>query len=511
MSLRKKTLIIVGLTLVCLIAILYAVSRFILLDSFSQLERRLVQNNVYRVKASLDYDLATLSRTTNDWAAWDDTYAFIVDANESYIKANLVDSTFITLRLNLIMFIDSSGRVVFGRAFDLHDEKSVPVMQDIMEHLTPGSMLLTHTSVTSSVSGIVLLPEGPLLISSWPVLTSKEEGPIRGTLLFGRYLNSYYIRHLFELTRLSLSAYRFDDPRLPSDFSVAKAFLSGTSMSFIHPLDAQSIAGYTLLTDIYGKPAVLLRTDMPRDVYKHGQTSIFYFILLFLAVGLIFSTIILLLLERQVLSRLARLSQYVDKITTSGNLSIRLKATGKDELALLAGEINKLLEAQQQAEKMLQAFSLSDELTGLYNRRGFITLGGQQMKITARAEKSLLLIFADLDDLKGINDTFGHLEGDRALVDTSQLLRETFRESDIIARIGGDEFAVLTVETPDAGAEAVLGRLKKNLETRKKKYNRRYTLSLSVGTARYDPEQPSTIEELLARADRSMYEKKQRK
>jgi len=119
-----------------------------------------------------------------------------------------------------------------------------------------------------------------------------------------------------------------------------------------------------------------------------------------------------------------------------------------------------------------------------------------------------MLLFADFDGLKQINDTLGHPEGDRALIETADVLRETFRESDIIARIDGDEFVVLAIETDGAPAEVLTARLQENLEARNAKGDLRYKLSLSMGLARYDPERGCSIDELVAQADRAMYEQK---
>jgi diguanylate cyclase (GGDEF)-like protein/PAS domain S-box-containing protein len=165
--------------------------------------------------------------------------------------------------------------------------------------------------------------------------------------------------------------------------------------------------------------------------------------------------------------------------------------------------------ARKRMEETLRALALIDDLTGLYNRRGFLALGQQQLKMADRTKRRMLLLFADFDDLKRINDTFGHPEGDRALIEVASVLRETFRESDIMARIAGDEFVVLAIETNGFPAEVLTTRLQENLEAHNARGGRHYKLSLSVGLARYDPERPCSIDELVARADRAMYERKQ--
>jgi diguanylate cyclase (GGDEF)-like protein/PAS domain S-box-containing protein len=163
---------------------------------------------------------------------------------------------------------------------------------------------------------------------------------------------------------------------------------------------------------------------------------------------------------------------------------------------------------RKRMEETLRAMALVDDLTGLYNRRGFFTLAAQQLKAADRAESRMLLLFADFDGLKQINDACGHSEGDQALIEVANVLRKKFRESDIIARIGGDEFVVLATETGRAGSDAIAARLEENLEAINAREGRRYKLSLSMGTAHYDPEHPCSIDELLARADRAMYERK---
>jgi two-component system cell cycle response regulator len=159
----------------------------------------------------------------------------------------------------------------------------------------------------------------------------------------------------------------------------------------------------------------------------------------------------------------------------------------------------------------LRTMALVDDLTGLNNRRGFSTLAQQQLKLSNRAKRGMFLLFSDLDNLKWINDTFGHHEGDQALIETANIHRETFRQSDIIARVGGDEFAVLAVEAQQDSGDILAARLEESLRTHNAQKNRHYELSISVGLDYYDPACPCSIDELLDRADRSMYEQKQKK
>jgi diguanylate cyclase (GGDEF)-like protein len=163
-----------------------------------------------------------------------------------------------------------------------------------------------------------------------------------------------------------------------------------------------------------------------------------------------------------------------------------------------------------EGEEALLALSLIDELTGLYNRRRFFVLTDQYLKLSVRTKKRLLLLFIDMDNLKWINDHHGHNEGDQALIDLANILKKTFRESDIIARIGGDEFVVLS-ESTDENGEIVLTRLYENIKDHNAKGSRCYTLSISVGTTQFDPKYPISIDELLSKADALMYAQKRKK
>ena len=161
-------------------------------------------------------------------------------------------------------------------------------------------------------------------------------------------------------------------------------------------------------------------------------------------------------------------------------------------------------------EEALLALSLIDELTGLYNRRRFFVLTEQYLKLSVRTKKKLLLLFIDMDNLKWINDHHGHNQGDQALIDLANILKKTFRESDIVARIGGDEFVVLS-EPTDENGEIVLTRLYENIKDHNAKRSRCYALSISVGATQFDPNHPVSIDELLSKADALMYAQKRKK
>lgn len=173
--------------------------------------------------------------------------------------------------------------------------------------------------------------------------------------------------------------------------------------------------------------------------------------------------------------------------------------------------ISKDITELKRLEEELRTLSLTDDLTGLYNRRGLMALGQQQLRMAHRLKKGLYILYADVDELKAINDSFGHKEGDRLLVMTANLLRNTFRSADIIARIGGDEFVCVLVATDETTSDTIRDRLVEGIDEFNSRRDISFKLSLSFGLSFYDPDSPRSLEELLIQADRSMYEWKSRK
>jgi diguanylate cyclase (GGDEF)-like protein len=161
-------------------------------------------------------------------------------------------------------------------------------------------------------------------------------------------------------------------------------------------------------------------------------------------------------------------------------------------------------------ERELRHLALSDDLTCLYNRRGFYAAATQQLKSARRNQKAAALFFCDVDELKAINDAYGHREGDLALVRTADALEEVFRESDVLARLGGDEFAVLAADLSPEHENIILNRLHEAVRAAGKD-ELRYQLSVSVGAAWFDPQNSVALGDLMEQADRSMYEQKRKR
>ncbi len=350
MTLHQKALLTISVTICCLIGLLYGISRVIVLRGFITLEEQEIRQRVAQARSALDDEIAGLMAIVTDWAIWDDSYAFVADRNEAYIASNLTDATFIRQRLNLIMYVNASAQIVFEKFFDLETNMEIPVPGSFHAHVAANAKLLRHADIESHLSGMVRLPEGILLIAACPILTSMQAGPIRGTLLMARYLTETEILQLISTTHLTLSFFRLDDPKLPPEAENMLKSVASSREITSRVRDQQTISGYALVDDIYGVPSLMLRVNASRNIYAQGQASLRYFLFALLMAGISLGAVMVLILDRIVLVRIAQLNHSVRRLNAETRLSKRLAIAGNDEVAALARAMNGMLSAIEQSQ-----------------------------------------------------------------------------------------------------------------------------------------------------------------
>ena len=295
---RSKRLVAAAAGLGLLIAAVTAASQLILLPSFETLEVRDAIEHIERVRDVLLDDVAELDRQLADWAAWDETYAYVATRDPDYVKTNIPDATFTDLRLNMLLILDRSGRILFARGADLERGAPAKVPSSLTPHLAPGGALLAHRSETSRTAGILLLPEGPVLIASRPILTSERTGPLRGTMIWGRYLTRGEVARLGAITHLDVY---FEAQGYPG-WSESLAEFSSSRIN-VRPLDRRQILGAVLIPDIHGDPSLVLRIRVPRNITAQGREAIRYFLLWFTIMGALAAVLAVTLFEKLVVSR----------------------------------------------------------------------------------------------------------------------------------------------------------------------------------------------------------------
>ena len=344
LNIRTKTIVILVLICAGIAGILYATSQMILLNSFARVEQQNTEENVQRALNAFSTEISNLDTlNANGWASWTSTYNFVVNNNTAYIANNLVDENFQQAGINCMLFINFSGQLVYGKAYDLQNDTETPLPSDLLALVASHPFLWNFNSTSSYERGIILLAEGPMIISSRPILTSQGVGPVHGALVMGEYLTQEKTNEISSQVQLPLTLETFNDSALPPDFQLARSSLSSQAPIWTTPLNGTVIAGYSLLDDIFLNPVLIMRADMPRNIYAQGQTTINYFMLSSLLWAVAFVCVTMLLLEKTVLSRLTNLSRKVSSIGKTEPISTRVPTHGNDEITTLAKSINNML------------------------------------------------------------------------------------------------------------------------------------------------------------------------
>jgi sensor domain CHASE-containing protein len=340
MNLRSKTLIVIAVSFLIFIPTIYFFSEKILITGAEKLEKEEAYNEMERITGILYDEIYSLDETNYDWAAWDDTYEFIKNHNKDYIESNLVNSTFKALDINVILYFNSTGDLVYGKTFDIQNESVAEVPQEILNYIREHPLLIYHKSTDSNVSGIAVINGKAVLLASRPILTSNDEGPIRGALIMIRYFNE---RQLEEISKLSM---------VPLHLHILSGEIE--KEKFVKILDKNCLAVFKVLKDINGKHAIMIEARLKRDIYRHEQSIINYFIfsLIFIAILTLFITF--LLIEKTVTSRIVKLNKELNKIAESGDITKRIKEEGGDEIGELQKSINSMLDSIQKSRRKIE-------------------------------------------------------------------------------------------------------------------------------------------------------------
>ncbi len=355
-KLRHQTRSIFSVALISLIGVFYATSSTIFSRSLAKIEKQDTQQVVAGALSVFTQSVEDFGNLRADWAAWDDTYNFIQNGNPQYIKSNLTNEQIALLNVNLILYVNSDGKITFGTGFDLNTKQKTQIPEKINLLIKPSNILLQPTTPNKNLAGIVATPEGLMLISSRPILNSQGQGVERGRLIFGRFIDAQTIEKLAKTTRLSLTVKALNQNNLSTDWQTARANLSAQNQIFINSTNDQFITGYALLNDIYGQPAAVLRLDNSRDNYNfQSQKSLRYLLISLCIIGLLFGAIALPLLERLLLfyyERQEREQRYRAVVTQAAEGIVLVDAGNKSFIEANNALLDLLGYSWQELQKM---------------------------------------------------------------------------------------------------------------------------------------------------------------
>ena len=356
MTLRKKTLLVVTVTLIALVVVLFFSIQSIVMGSIEDLERRDVTTQVQRVNEALDNRLSAMDQKLRveanpGRASNRELYAAALENEISKVSqthGNKLAEFIANLDMDVFLFSYSPDNIRWEQGYDDATRSLTPIPEGLLAQLGLNSPLLNPPKDDSSLVGLVLVPEGPMLVASVRILAQKEGGTIHdnAAMVMGRFLDKDEILKLEEQTQLDLAVTVFGDVQNTDVRSLpGRSPLADITEGQVHvlPRNDDIVEGHTVLSDINGDKALALRVDIPRDVMEEGRNSINLLLIALVAVGVVLVVVIALVLDRLVLSRMSSLNEQVSGISMGSSLDDRVSIPGRDELSNLGGAINGML------------------------------------------------------------------------------------------------------------------------------------------------------------------------
>jgi len=334
MTLRRKTIIILSLVFIGLVGVYYAITQTVLKSNFNDLENFFSQQYAQRAELYFADETQKLALLTENWATWDEIYAFAESLDEGFIDSNLTTEDLIGLNVNFVIVVDRSGDPIFTAGVDLDSgaprELAASGVQAVLAAVLP------QTAAANPISRLTRHEGNPTIVTAYPIVDSGG-GAAPGAPVFGRYLGATGLSNIAQVVGVPVSVLELSDPAVP-----AAVKIPGTS-GYTAKLNPDVISTYAVLDDVSGDPFVVLRTEMPRLIYQQAQSSFTFTTLLFIVTGLVVVVLALWLLERSFLGRASDLNQDVMRIIDSSDLATRVRVSGEDEIAKVSSNINAMM------------------------------------------------------------------------------------------------------------------------------------------------------------------------
>jgi len=506
MTIRKKILLFSALALGAFLAAVYFASRFALLNGFARLENDHARQSVRQLQNGLQNEQASLEIVARDYAQWDRTYDYMESRNPAYVRTELTDAAFNIIHIHFFALLDRSGHVILQKSrekWSLDAGDLVAIASGRPTSIQGGD---PHRS---GQNGVLELNGRVVLLAYQEILTSRGNGVSRGTLVMGRELDQKLI---LAISRSAGLPVWLEPPDQAPGPNLQAVWSDGTNSVALE--SDSTMLGYIPIKDMSGTTLRLLVARIPSDLHSEGKKVMRYLLLLLMLAGVVHCGVLLLVLEENLLSRLATLNRRIKQITVSGDLSLRLELRGEDELGGLAGAVNAMLAAMQkaksellQAQESLRFHAEHDSLTGILNRRAIRDVLRRELARCRRESNTLGVIVADVDHFKKINDHYGHGAGDAALVAVVQRISATLRPYDVIGRYGGEEFLILAPGCDLQLTQKLAERIRaavcdEVVDLGNESTTITVSLGATLGTADSDPEF------LVTMADAAMYQAK---
>ena len=358
MTLRRRILLALGLTLLGLVSGLTLLSRSLLMADYARLEQQSVTQNAQRTQQTFEQMLSNLHEKSSDWASWDDTYQFMRDHNARYITSNLTATALKSLQLEMVAYVDTQGRLF--HVTQIKRLRAVPAVspQKILASLDfPNAA--SQWKAGHEFATVMPGSDVPLMLSVRPITPTDPNGKQRGWLIMARHFDSGLLAQLCRQTRLDVSCLQVQNAAVPQDSQATLRQLPKAHSVATRIVDDNALAGYIRVDGLHGTPVLLLKTVQARDIYQRGAASVTLLLRLIVGCCLVFSFVLLRVLELTVLKRLSHLGTQLETIADKQTHGMELTAlrvvlSGRDELNILGERINGLLDALETHSRRLR-------------------------------------------------------------------------------------------------------------------------------------------------------------
>lgn len=492
MKLKTKISLILLVIWAAMATLFYYGSQRIILQSYSHLENQTLVDNIDRSQSALEQVISSVELSVKDWSIWDDSYQFAKDKNTQFIKSTLALSSFQSIDMDIILFYDTNGKLIYSGAVDSARTKEIAVPKELLAAITPNSPLVKQPDINTTTKGLLSLPSGILLIASHAIINSQGQGPSHGSLIMARYLTEDVINNIIKLTKLKISLFRL--PEAMSNKKILPVYKSlVTTKADEIVIHDENLNGYRFLYDINNTPIAILNIECARKIYHIGLDATRYANVVVFIYSLFVTFVLWLMLQLLIVKRIEKLGKHMNSPKSIGYKFSEVLGNLPDEVASVA---------------TLYHQASHDPLTGLANRSKLHHVFAQLTGSLKNKDQKIVIMFIDIDHFKRINDTLGHNVGDELLMVTAKRLSASLRDEDIAARIGGDEFLVMVSCDEQDQIESITNRIFKSINRPFTYNNHEVFVSSSMGICVY-PDDGDSIEKLIQQADLALYHAKE--
>lgn len=351
MSLRTRLLIVALIALTIFVAAFYALAGVTIDRTYARVDNESARRQVLRAHSYIDYVLGAFGSTCSDWAYWDDTYQYVVDHNPAYADSNLSPSSLATIDVDIMAFLDTSGKLVSAKFQTLANQTLDDTVADLVNQLRPGTTLWTQAMVDPGLTGYIQVGKRVVMVAARPILTSARTGPAQGVLVFVRYPDETFFAGMAETVGGPVTFQPVSQVQPDTVESRALALLAQGQSTVGLPTGTDEVRGFEQHTDLSGSPAFLLATTAKRtqsaeiaQLKRIVVAATSMIVVLLLGLGL-------LVLNRTFMRRIASLGSQVAEVGHTSDLSLRVHLPGSDELSQLATDVNTTLESLQQTQR----------------------------------------------------------------------------------------------------------------------------------------------------------------